>query len=161
MKNIFLYSLLCLFLAATCSNSPASKPSTLQEAASNYSTPLYINNKKILVEIVNTPDKMQHGLSYRKNLLENQGMLFQFEKSQQANFWMKDMNFDIDIIWIQEKKIVGINSNVPAPVKDQDSKINNTNLPTYPSPGTVDMVLEVTAGWSEKNNIKTGDRISF
>jgi uncharacterized membrane protein (UPF0127 family) len=142
-------------------NSANSGSLTPQSAQSLYTTPLYVGNKKISVQIVKTDQELASGLSGREKLLDSEGMLFDFGKSLKPVFWMKDMNFDLDLIWIKNKKIVGITADVPAPVKDGGLKIQDSALPLYPSPSEVDMVLEVRAGWSKKNNIKIGDEIGF
>ncbi len=132
-----------------------------------YTTKLKVKNVSLNVEVVNTPEKITLGLSGREKFKENQGMLFDFnpqlttETAKAAgihpNFWMKDMKFDLDIIWIKDKKIVGVTKNVPKPSPGQ----KNQDLPLYPAPKPIDMVLEVVAGWSEKNKIEIGDEISL
>lgn len=131
-----------------------------KKPAAPYSTPLAVGEKKIFVEIVNTQEQMELGLSGRQKLTDEQGMLFDFGTPAPRSFWMKDMKFDIDIIWIQNKKIVGITANVPAPA-NCPSPHGNCYLPIYASPSASDMVLEVNAGWGERHNIKAGDKISF
>ena len=109
----------------------------------------------MFVEEVSTPEKMAQGLSNRISLAENQGMLFNFgdNASVTPEFWMKDMEFDLDLIWIKNKKIIGLTNNVPAP------KINNAALTIYRPQSPVDEVLEVKAGWAEKNKIRIGDEV--
>lgn len=113
-----------------------------------------INNKKISVEIANTEEKRKTGLSGRDTLTNNSGMLFVFDKKDTTpNFWMKDMKIAIDIIWINDDKIVKIDKNVPIPI---GGTLDN-KLPIY-SPGTpIDYVLEVNSGFSDLNNINVGD----
>lgn len=144
-KKIILILIILLFFGNGCS----------KKTASPYSTALEIENKKIFVEIVNTPEKMRQGLSGRNKLNDNQGMLFNFLGSleKQPGFWMKDMEFDLDIIWIKDKKIIGITPNISHP------KSINDALPLYYPPSDIDMALEVNAGWSKKNKIKIGDEI--
>jgi uncharacterized membrane protein (UPF0127 family) len=132
-----------------------------------YTTELKVKETSIYVEVVNTPEKITLGLSGREKFKENQGMLFDFnpqlttETAKAAgirpNFWMKDMKFDLDIIWIKDKKIVGITKNVPKPSPGQ----RNQDLPLYPAPQPIDMVLEVLAGWSDENKVEIGDEISL
>ena len=98
---------------------------------------------------------MEQGLSGRPRLTNSQGMLFNFGTSTTPGFWMKDMNFDLDFIWIRDGKIIGITPNVPAPA--QDKKFDTASLPTYYPPSAVNQVLEVNAGWAEKNNVTVGD----
>lgn len=92
------------------------------------------------------------GLSGREKLPENSGMLFVFDKPDYHSFWMKDMKFAIDIIWIDEnKKIVDITYNT-AP---------ETYPATFRSNVPVQYVLEVNAGWAEQSAMNINDVISF
>lgn len=105
---------------------------------------------------------METGLSGRQTLGKNEGMLFDFKTPKNdLFFWMKDMLFDIDIIWIADKKIIGITPNIPSPEKDKGLEIKDLRLPAYSPPSDVDQVLEVNAGWSEKNKIKIGDEVKL
>lgn len=65
------------------------------------------------VEPVYTEAAREHGLSGRKYLAKNSGMLFVFPKEDYYAFWMKDMLFPIDIIWMDKNyKVVYIKKNV-------------------------------------------------
>lgn len=122
-------------------------------AEKSYQNNILVANKKIYVDIAKTSQELQTGLSGRKKLKQNQGMLFVFSEKKIQSFWMKDMKFNLDIIWINKNTIVGILENIKKPSEEQ------TELPTYESPIEVDMVLEVNAGWSKKNKIQIGDKI--
>ena len=113
-----------------------------------------INNKIINVELAKTSSQHIQGLSNRSSLDAYSGMLFIFADKQIRSFWMKEMEFPLDIIWILDNKIVGIESNVPIPE-------NINNLPSYLSPESVNYVLEINAGFAEKNNIKIGDMVEL
>jgi uncharacterized membrane protein (UPF0127 family) len=111
-----------------------------------------INSKKILVDIADDVCKRKLGLSGRTSLNGDTGMLFFFEKEGNYGFWMENMNFPIDILWISSSsKVIGIEKNLATS--------------TYPkSFGTKyfsQYVLEVPAGYLNKNNIKVGDTIIF
>jgi uncharacterized membrane protein (UPF0127 family) len=117
-----------------------------------------INGKDVTVEVVATEPARQKGLGKRESLKEDAGMLFVFDsKPVSPIFWMKDMLIPLDIIWITNGKIVQINKSVPAPAPDTpDSKLDKLST-IYP----VDYVLEVNAGFSEKNNISVGDAVTL
>ena len=87
------------------------------------------------------------GLSNRENLEENKGMLFIFDDSDYRTFNMQDMNFSIDIIFINNNKIVDINRNF---------KPGDDN---YKSKSPADSVLEVKTGVIDEYNIKLGDPV--
>ena len=79
-------------------------------------------------------------------------MLFVFDKPGQYPFWMKDMNFAIDIIWIGEDlRVVYIKKDARPELYPE----------TYTPTENAKYVLEVPAGFSEKNNLKVGDSASF
>ena len=102
------------------------------------------------VEIADTPELQVQGLSGRKSLSENKGMLFVYEKPAMPGFWMKDMRFPIDIIWLGEDiRVAGIEAHVPP----------ETYPAVFYSPSPVRYVLEVNAGWAERNGITSGSKI--
>jgi len=109
-----------------------------------------INESTFLVLIADTPDKRALGLSGRKDLALGQGMLFVFDEPGDYPFWMKDMNFSIDILWINENyKIVYILENV-AP---------ETYPNAFASPEKSLFVLELPMGTVAEKGIKKGDTI--
>jgi len=82
------------------------------------------------------------------------GMLFVFDDSTQRTFWMKDMEFSIDIIWIQDGWIVKTEENVPAP-KDQNVRYMHSE------PFEVNAVLEFPAGTVDKYGIDSNQKVRF
>lgn len=121
-----------------------------------------INNIPVKVEIAKTPEERKKGLSEREKLPEDEGMLFVFDteggyskKDINPTFWMKDMKIPIDIIWIKEGKIVQIDKNIKPPAENTP----DNKLKRYTSPITVDYVLEVNAGFSDKNSLKVGQTL--
>ena len=106
------------------------------------------------IEIASTTIEQARGLSFRKGLEEGHGMLFLFGSGGIKNFWMKDMNFPIDIIWISGNKVAGFDENAsPQPGAAL------WNLKVYDSPDDTDKVLEVPAGTVKKDSIAVGDVI--
>lgn len=114
-----------------------------------------INNKIIEVEVAKDYISRGKGLSDRQNLSENSGMLFIFPKSDYYYFWMKQMNFPLDFLWINGNKIVDISKNIPPP------ETGLSQLPTFTSKSPADKVLEINAGLVTKWNIKTGDEVKY
>jgi hypothetical protein len=116
----------------------------------DYFSELKIAGKNISVLEATTPEERKRGLSGVKNLEESWGMLFVFEDSGIYSFWMKDMNFPIDIIWIDENsKVVYIKKYA------QPESYPEVFTPNVDSK----YVLEVVAGFSDKYNIKIGDNV--
>ena len=113
-----------------------------------------INKLKIPVEVARTPAAAQHRLSGRESLAADKGMLFIFNKPDYYRFWMPNMNFPIDIIWISQNTIAGIHKNV-------SNQFDPANPKFYTPPQPVNKVLEVNAGFAQKNNLKVGDPFNF
>ncbi len=118
---------------------------------------LSIDGATWTVELATTVVEQTRGLSYRPSLASGTGMLFIFPSPGVQNFWMKDMHFPLDMIWIgSDGTVAGFAENVPAPAP-------NTalwNLPVYTSPAGVSEVLEVNAGSVAKYRIQVGDRVT-
>lgn len=92
------------------------------------------------------------GLGQRASLPENEGMLFVFDTPSEYAFWMKDMSFPIDMIWLDgDFRIVYIASNVPP-----------ASYPKTFSPPTPSLyVLETNTGYAQKNNLSVGETLDF
>lgn len=122
------------------------------------SEPLSIDHATFNVEIASTTLNQTRGLSFRPSLGANDGMLFLFGGSGSVqNFWMKDMNFPLDMIWISGNTVVGFAQDVPIPAPGAAL----WSLPIYTSPDHTDKVLEVNAGTVAKYNIKIGDKVTI
>ena len=119
--------------------------------------PLAIAGAIFNVEVASTSVEETRGLSYRASLGENDGMLFIFSSGTVQNFWMKDMHFPLDIIWISGNIVDGFAQNVPAPAPGAQL----WQLPIYTSPDNTDKVLEVNAGTVAKHKIKVGDTVTI
>lgn len=107
------------------------------------------------VTVARTPQQQVDGLAGWAHLSPNQGMYFPLD-NRNASFWMKGMLIDIDIIWIDNGKVVGIDRNAQAP----DNSTPDHELPSFPSPVTEpDAVLEIAAGRAEELGIEVGDKV--
>ena len=109
---------------------------------------------EIPVEVADTLKKRSLGLGKRTSLKKGWGMLFVFEKRKPHRFWMKDMQFPLDIIWLDNHRIVHI-IHKAQPV---NSKVE-PEVMTSPVP--VNFVLEIAAGRAVKLRLKTGQRMNF
>lgn len=107
------------------------------------------------VEIADTEELRTQGLSGRASLPSGHGMWFAFEDEAQRTFWMKNMEFPLDIIWLNnEKEIIGIESQAQPPSEG----VNDENLQRYVSPIDTQFVLEVNAGAAAAIGLEIGDR---
>jgi uncharacterized membrane protein (UPF0127 family) len=102
-------------------------------------------------EIADTPERQRRGLSGRPSLARGEGMLFVYDEPGLRGFWMPDMHFDIDIVWIRAGRIVYIESQAPHVVSGA--------LPTYRPDTPADTVLEVVAGTADELGWRVGDPV--
>lgn len=111
-----------------------------------------INDQLFYVDVAATPAEKAKGLGGRKTLAPNHGMLFPYDHKEKYGFWMKDMQFPIDIIWIEGNIVAEVTHNVPV-----DSEPHKSYQPYV----AVDKILELNAGEASKYNIKQGDKVKF
>jgi hypothetical protein len=127
------------------------KPNKTEEGARSAEACLQIEEKCFELEVADTDKARMKGLSGRDNLAENQGMLFSFERAEEQCFWMKDMRFNIDIIWADEqKKIIKVEKDVPP----------DTYPELFCAKGTK-YVLEFSSGFVSKHGLKAGTTLQF
>ncbi len=112
-----------------------------------------IGEQVIKAETVRSGTKMYLGLSGRKNLCTDCGMLFIFPDKQIRDFVMRDMEFPLDIIFIADGKIINIAGNV-AP--ENDPVVNY-----YTGGEPSDAVLELNASYCQAHSIKVGDTVIY
>jgi len=110
-----------------------------------------ITDRVFKVEIVSDSMDMYRGLSNRKELCAQCGMLFVFPDLSERTFVMRDMNFPLDIIFLADGKIVKIHANLPPEGR------NTKNL--YSSEEPADRVLEINAGLAVELGLKEGDKL--
>lgn len=113
-------------------------------------TTAQINNQTFKVEVAKTETERQMGLSGKESLSSDQGMLFVFDNPDYHSFWMKDMKFPIDIIYLSGEKVVTVVENAEPPISP------NENLVIYQPEEKADRVLEVSAGTVQKYKITKG-----
>ena len=102
--------------------------------------------------IASTSAHVELGLSGRASLPKDAGMLFVFPKTSTYGFWMKDMKFPIDIVWIGENKsVVGI---TPKISPDTYPKI-------YYPPSDIRYVLELNSGGAAEYGVATVTKLVF
>lgn len=118
-------------------------------------TNVTINNTVFTVDVAVTPKEKEIGLGFRESLGVNHGMLFVYTNKERYPFWMRNMRFPIDILWIDGRTIVDIMKNVP--VSDKPYNL----LPLYHPKLPVDNVLELPAGSADRIGIQIGQMITI
>ncbi|OGE31887.1 hypothetical protein A2631_02055 [Candidatus Daviesbacteria bacterium RIFCSPHIGHO2_01_FULL_44_29] len=118
-------------------------------------TQVKIASTTITVDVADTKAKRAKGLGGRTSLDPNSGMLFIFDSPAKQRFWMKGLQFPLDIIFISNNRIVDIMPNIQPPMEGQI----DSELPIYTPKTESDMVLEVNGGFVSSHNIHIGDTI--
>ena len=138
--------LLALLLTLACA-------AEQETATSAYPTAeVTIGFHRILAEVADTPERTARGLSGRTHLAEGRGMVFPYARAERHGFWMFDMHFDIDIVWIRDDRIVDV---TPRARHDPPGE-----LPIHRPGEPANLVLEVPAGTAEKLGWKIGDPVT-
>ena len=164
--STLLITLFALFVAACSGTSYGGRDhsSTVQPAsptvASNPPLPttmLTYPGGSLTVELATTAEERTRGLSGRESMPRDAGMLFDLGVVQNTSFWMKDMRFPLDMVWIgEDKRITGVTTDVQAQPGAADSQ-----LKLYPSTGPVRYVLELNAGVAAEPRLDAGTQLSF
>jgi|TARA_Y100000031_G_scaffold58931_1_gene66527 hypothetical protein len=125
-----------------------------QEFKYAHATVITPKGVSIPVEVSDTPEKRSLGLGKRDKLEKGWGMLFVFEKRIPHSFWMKNMRFPIDIIWLDNQRIVELAENVPPPQEGESPKVMEPRLPS-------NFVLEIESGRARALGLKVGQKLSY
>ncbi len=113
-----------------------------------------IGNASLAVEVADTLASQTRGLSGRETLAQDRGMLFVYDDVEVRNFWMKDMRFPLDVLWIADNKVAGMEEHIPFESEDG-------SVVRFKSDVSADMVLEVNSGWIAEHGVKTGDAVKL
>lgn len=112
-----------------------------------------INGHVFSLDVAETSQEQELGLAKYKSIALDHGMIFIFDRPDYYSFWMKDMKFPIDIIFIRSNKVVDLFNKVPVSPDE--------NLPVYITRTKADKVLEINAGLANKYNIKIGTLVKI
>jgi len=153
MKNkvllviLALFTLLAVLLVALVSDSGKSKSANLRISCGNM-------EKTFRVELAENMFSRSGGLSNRENICKDDvcGMLFVFEKSGNHGIWMKDMNFPLDVVFIDENGTIIEFASMEPCEKARE-------CPTYVPKSPSKYVLEMQKGFVEECNIDIGEKI--
>lgn len=131
----------------------------LQDIGKTQKTELTISRGGTIRAVLNVetaldPFSQAKGLSGRHSLSNSDGMLFVFDASKTRRFWMMGMCFPLDIIWISDGAVIGIEYDA------KPYKIADGTPTQFESPAAINEVLEIPAGAAEKMGIQIGDRIA-
>lgn len=112
----------------------------------------FVRDKKLHLAISDTLEERQQGLSGRQELPDMAGMLFVFEKSGFKGFWMKDMRFAIDILWLDTEGVI----------VHRERNVLPESFPEVLKPDEEALyVLEVASGASSELGLIVGSRVEL
>ena len=147
-KDIFSWGLIVLVLALIGAAAVYVLWPQLQPHAT-----VRISDGVFAAKVVRTPSEREKGLSGTNDLRQDQAMLFVYDKDNEWPIWMKDMNYPIDIVWLdKDKKVVYIVKNAPP-----ESYPYETFIPKQEAR----YVLELPAGTVGKKSIIIGTEAAF
>ena len=116
---------------------------------------VYFNDEQFKVQLAVTTAQRNQGLSGQAGFdVGVVGMLFTFPSADERSFWMKEMLFPIDVIWLNQGRVIGMAQNVP--ILDKMGEITR-----FGSNGPADAVLELKEGFIAQKGVKIGDRFEL
>ncbi len=113
-----------------------------------------LGDSQFVVYRADTPNERSIGLSNVDSLGTNQGMIFIWPQAQAQAFWMKGVDYPLDLVWLRDQTVVGTVTMLPeaATTPQQDYQY-------YYSPGPVNQVVELPAGTIENIGLTLGDKL--
>lgn len=109
-------------------------------------------NNCYTIEIARTQEEKEKGLMYRENLGKDRGMLFINREEVIYPFWMKSMQFPLDIIWLDNNSEIVFIAKNAQPCAGECNNI----IPDKPAR----YILELNAGEVERIGLQVGDKIN-
>lgn len=148
LLSLVAFAAAVIFFVATQKNIVAAPLSVSHNAPETVA----LDGKTIHVTIADTESARERGLGGRAELAPDEGMLFVFPSDGNYAFWMKDMSFPIDIIWLAaDGTIVHI-----------EQAVSPATYPETFAPETpARYVLELPAGYAKAYTVKVGDKAAL
>lgn len=113
---------------------------------------IMLGGKAFTALVANTDMLRDRGLGDRDGLMQDQAMLFTFDREDKYAFWMKDMRFSIDMLWLdRDLNIVWAEKSV--------SPDSYPHVFVPPKPALY--VVETNAGVADALHIKVGNKATF
>jgi len=150
MSTKILFTIIAIFAAIYLGLIYQSDKTTISKPLADYrTTNTNIGNIAYMLYVADTDKRRVQGLSGVEKLASNEGMLFVFETKAFQSFWMKEMNFPLDLIFLDDSRVVDV--------------VENVSPDSYPqvisSQASANKVIEINAGEVSRNGIEPGDEI--
>jgi len=138
--GVLLVAVIVTLLAGCPARSPAGLPIIKVQ----------IEGHNVRAEVASTTEERTRGLMYRRELGDNEGMLFVYEEKSRLSFWMKNTFVPLSIAFIDDEgQIVHIEEMTPQ------------TLEGHKSPVPVRYALELNRGWFKQRKLTNGARVEF
>jgi len=111
--------------------------------------PLKAGMHAIQAQVASSPDEMQTGLMFRREMPQHEGMLFTYPQSARVCFWMKNTLLPLSIAFISDDGTI-VN------LADMQPQTLDSHCADKP----VRYALEMNLGWFAKRGIKPGFRLT-
>jgi len=112
------------------------------------------SGKQITAELALTEKEKLQGLMFRDKIHSDQGMLFVYDEEGLHSFWMKNVSFSIDILWLDaEKRIVDMVHSIPLCLEG--------DCPVYKPAAPALYALELKAGTALEEEFQLNDKLDF
>ncbi|MGQ9921150.1 MAG: DUF192 domain-containing protein [Desulfobacca sp.] len=122
-------------------------PAALSPAGNPVAT-VRLGETVLQVEVVSSPEKLYLGLGGRRHLPWGTGMLFILPQRQVQIFCMRGMLIPIDIVWLDQHRVIGFHEN-----------LQPLDAGSFSSPGPATLVLEVPAGFVAATGLRRGTEL--
>lgn len=157
--SLFMFSPLLLGCSRSEELSPPATPVESASPASSATAPqgqelpitaqAEIGSQMIQLEVAQTPQQQATGLMYRPTLADDRGMLFSFDPPRPVSFWMKNVEFPLDMVFIRDGEVRAIAAEAP-PCRSEPCPVYGPNEP-------VDQVIELRGGRAAELGLQVGD----
>ncbi len=162
MRRLLLFAVMMTVLfgglgkSTVAQSNPVPPPWRFQLPWKTETSTIAVGDQSLVVEVADTDYLRSRGLSYRAGLDPGTGMIFVYNSPKPLTFWMYEMQFCLDIIWINNGELRGAAESV-CPVPGAAAQ----DLPVYASPEPVQYVLEVPAGWMKAHDVGVGTPVQI
>ncbi len=108
----------------------------------------------LFIGLADIPAEQVRGLAGCSAIPQNSGLYFPYSNPELVSIWMKGMKIPIDIVWIADGQVIGLEEFVPPPTNTKTEL-----LPQYKPSRPVNAVLEIEAGKAKEYSLEKGSMV--
>ena len=139
-------------------------PAAQESVAGAGTADVVIAGERFELEVALDPASRSRGLMFREEIPVDGGMLFVFPNNAPRNFWMKNCLVDMDILFLDENRVVTtVKQMFAEPLRGQQETVvdYHARLPRYASDGRARFAIELKYGSAARLGVAPGDRVEF